>query len=66
MTENGANFSVGERHLIRFAHALLFSKKVVVTDEATSSVDTQTDELIKSIIRKEMNHCTVLTPEYCI
>ena len=35
-------------------------------DEATSSVDTQGDELIQSIIRKEMNHCTVLTSEYCL
>ena len=35
-------------------------------DEATSSVDTQRDELIQSIIRKEMNHCTVLTSEYCL
>ena len=35
-------------------------------DQATSSVDTQRDELIQSIIRKEMNHCTVLTSEHCI
>ncbi|PFX31266.1 Multidrug resistance-associated protein 4 [Stylophora pistillata] len=61
VTENGANFSVGERQLICFARAILFGKKTIVMDEATSSVDTQTDELIHSIIRKEMSHCTVFT-----
>ncbi|KAJ2371029.1 Multidrug resistance-associated protein 1 [Coemansia sp. RSA 2611] len=41
--------------------ALLWKRKIVILDEATANIDTQTDQLMQSIIRKEFAECTVLT-----
>jgi ATP-binding cassette, subfamily B, multidrug efflux pump len=52
--ERGATLSVGQRQLISFVRAMVHDPKIIVLDEATSSVDTETEELIQSAIDKLM------------
>ena len=50
--ENGAKLSVGERQLISFARAIINDPKILVLDEATSSIDTKTEVIIKEATSK--------------
>lgn len=50
--EGGKTFSAGERQLLSFARALVFDPAILILDEATSSIDTHTEELIQAALRK--------------
>ncbi|MHB1050070.1 MAG: ABC transporter ATP-binding protein [Bacteroidota bacterium] len=58
--ERGATLSVGQKQLLSFARALAFDPRILVLDEATSSVDTETELLIQSAIQKLLAHRTAI------
>ena len=56
--ERGSNLSQGERQLIAFARALLSDPKILILDEATSSIDTQTEKLLQEGIAEMLKGST--------
>jgi len=56
--ERGANLSLGQKQLLSFARALLYEPKILILDEATSSVDTDTEMLIQDALKKLLSNKT--------
>jgi len=61
VAEGGENFSQGQRQLLCIARVLLRQPKVLIMDEATSSIDNETDIIIQKMIREHFANSTVLT-----
>ena len=58
--ERGANFSAGERQLISFARTVIHKPNIMILDEATANIDTETEVLIQQSLEKMMNVGTML------
>ena len=58
--ERGANFSAGQRQLLSFARALAYNPRILVMDEATSSIDSETERLIQLAVEELLADRTAL------
>ena len=61
ISEGGENFSAGQRQLFCIARAILRDSKILIMDEATASIDMQTDAMIQDVIKTAFSNRTVIT-----
>jgi ATP-binding cassette subfamily B protein len=58
--ERGNNFSAGQRQLLSFARTIIHKPEIMILDEATANIDTETEVLIQESLEKMMNIGTML------
>ncbi|KAM0954045.1 putative ABC-type xenobiotic transporter [Dioscorea sansibarensis] len=61
ISDDGENWSVGQRQLFCLGRVLIRRNKILVLDEATASIDSATDNIIQQVIKQEFSSCTVIT-----
>ena len=61
VVDNGENWSVGQRQLLCLGRVMLKRSKLLFMDEATASVDSQTDGVIQKIIREDFSSRTIIS-----
>lgn len=60
VSERGANFSVGQRQLISFARTVITDPDILILDEATSNIDSETEAIIQNSLHRMMNFTTTI------